>query len=389
MKRVALAATITMTSLVCGFVLAGEAKPGALTIQEIKAALARKEAHEVYFPAAPLGFNDDAVKAGIPRDNPLTPAKVALGKQLYFDARLSADGTVSCATCHQPKLGFGDGAPVSTGIRSQKGGRSAPTVINRLFSKAQFWDGRAASLEAQALGPIANPIEMGNTLPKALATIKAIEGYRLQFAAVFGKSGVSETNLAKAIAAYERTVLSGDSVWDVYDRAQAYAQVDLDDEDLDAETKKMVTDGLAAAKRRPISEAAKRGAKLFTGKANCSLCHSNANFTDELYHNLGVGMAAKAPDWGRFAVTNKEADKGAFKTPTLRDIAATAPYMHDGSVKTLAAVVELYDRGGEKNKWLSSRMKPLGLTKTEKADLVAYLKALSGKVSGAEIPRLP
>jgi cytochrome c peroxidase len=305
----------------------------------------------------PLGLQ--AGSAYVPEGNPPTPERVDLGRLLYFDVRLSHDRTVSCATCHDPKHGFAEPRKTSTGIGGKIGGRNAPTVINRLFSAEQFWDGRAADLEAQALGPLINPIEMGMTSHDVVAeVVRTIPGYGPLFEKAFGSAEVTIDRLGQAIASYERTVWSGNSP---YDRHQAG----------DAEA---------------LSAAARRGLALFEGKGNCVTCHAGFNFTDESYHNLGVGMAAASPDLGRYDVTKADADRGAFKTPTLREIVNSAPYMHDGSVATLAEVVALYDRGGEKNPWLSKEMRPLGLTGDEKRDLVAFLEALSGEVSGTEVP---
>jgi cytochrome c peroxidase len=286
-----------------------------------------------------------------PKDNPYTPEKRELGRLLYYDVRLSADGTVSCATCHSPANAFTDNKPVSDGIRGQRGGRSAPTVFNRAYSLAQFWDGRAASLEAQAAGPMANPIEMGNTHEAVVATIKNIPGYRALFQKAFGSEEINIDLVTKAIATYERTVLSGNAPYDRY----------------------------KAGNRKAMTPAQVRGMEVYFGKAKCDQCHEGINFTTNAYHNLGVGTDKPNPDEGRYAVTKNPADWGAFKTPTLREIARTAPYMHDGSVKTLEEVVEYYDKGGNPNKNLDERMKPLKLTAQEKKDLVEFMKALSGE----------
>lgn len=302
----------------------------------------------------PLGLQEEALY--IPSDNPLTAEKIDLGRLLYFDKRLSTDSTVSCASCHHPRFGFGDGQPVSTGVKKQKGARSAPTTINRAFSKEQFWDGRAADLEEQAKGPIANPIEMGFTHDGVVARLKGIRGYREQFEKVFGTENLTIDRVAQAIAAYERTILSGNSP---YDRFQA-------------------------GDKSALSAAAQRGFALFEGKASCVRCHTGFNFADEGFHNLGVGWDAKKKelrDTGRFQVTQKDQDKGAFKTPTLRDSAETAPYMHDGSQKTLEEVVEFYNKGGESNPFLDPQVKPLSLTAAEKKDLVEFLRALTGEIA--------
>ena len=308
----------------------------------------------------PLGLDPNLVY--IPADNPLTDQKIALGKQLFFDKRLSADNTVACATCHSPRFGYTDGQPVATGIRGQQGGRSAPSAINRAFSRNQFWDGRADSLEAQAVGPIQAPIEMGLSHPDAVAKLKGIQGYVRQFESVFGTQDFTIDHVGMAIASYERTILSGNSP---FDRFQAGDQ-------------------------GALSPAAQRGLALFNDKAGCASCHSGSNFTDEKYHNLGVGMDQPDPDPGRFSVTNREEDRGAFKTQTLRDIVQTAPYFHDGSARTLEEMVEFYNQGGFDNSNLSESIKPLDLTDEEKSDLVEFLRALTGEIDvDVMAPQLP
>jgi cytochrome c peroxidase len=293
---------------------------------------------------------DDAVPKGLPQvkhpaNNPPSDAKIALGKQLYFDPRLSLDHTISCASCHDPKKGWSNGDAVATGVNSLKGGRSAPTIINAAYGKLQFWDGRAAHLEEQALGPIQNPIEMTMTLDKVVERLNQVAGYKQQFQAVFGTDVTSE-GIALAIAAYERTILSGDAPYDRF----------------------------KAGDKSALSESAQRGLKLFTGKAHCSACHSGPNFTDNAFHNLGVSITKEKPDLGRSEISNLEGDRGAFKTPTLREIARTAPYMHDGSLATLEDVVEYYNKGCTPNPQLDESLFPLKLTAEEKADLVQFLK---------------
>jgi cytochrome c peroxidase len=303
---------------------------------------------------APLGLNLESPTFYVPEDNPLTEEKVRLGKRLYFDRNLSVDGTLSCASCHVPEKGFADPNQFSLGVRGQKGNRQAPTIINRAFSRAQFWDGRAASLEEQALGPITNPIEMGNpNIDVVLARLKKETSYLEAFQRAFPNDrAISKENLARAISSFERTIMSGNSPFDRYIEGD----------------------------RKAMSEAAVRGYQLYLSKANCASCHVSFNFTDETYHNLGVGMIVKKPDVGRYALSKLEGHQGAFKTPTLREIANTAPYMSDGSLKTLEEVVDYYDRGAQPNRWLSPKIKPLGLTAEEKKDLVEFLKALSGEV---------
>jgi cytochrome c peroxidase len=326
-----------------------------------KAAKAEVVTSGTWSMTLPLGLQ--AGSAFVPDSNPMSADKVALGKLLYFDNRLSKDGTISCATCHNPFHGFADPARASAGVGRLLGGRNSPTVINRLFSAEQFWDGRAKDLEEQAHGPLINPVEMAmGSHDDVVSNVKEVAGYKPLFQKAFGDEQINMTRIAQAIASYERTVVSGNSP---YDRYQAG--------DKDA-----------------LSPAAVRGMALFNGKANCLRCHAGFNFTDETYQNIGVGMDRPKPDLGRFEVTKKDADRGAFKTPTLRDVVLTAPYMHDGSEATLLDAIEFYNRGGVKNPNLSKEIKPLGLSAQEKLDLVAFLVALTGEVQNAAPPeRLP
>jgi cytochrome c peroxidase len=302
-------------------------------------------------PAAPAaGQNQFKVPLGlkpvpVPTDNPMTPEKVELGKQLYFDPRLSCDDTISCASCHDPKKGWSNSSQFATGVRSQVGGRSAPTIINAAYSDLQFWDGRALRLEGQALGPIANPIEMDHKLEDCVTKLNKIPGYKQQFQKVFG-TDVTAENIAKAIASFERTVLSGNAPYDKFKAGDSSA----------------------------LSAAAERGRKLFFGKAHCSACHTGPILSDESFHNVGIGMTAAKPDLGRYEVTKVTGDKGAFKTPTLREVARHAPYMHDGSLKTLEEVVDHYDKGAIANPQLDEEIFALKLTSAEKADLITFLK---------------
>jgi cytochrome c peroxidase len=297
----------------------------------------------------PLGLSDDLQ---VPADNPVTREKVELGRFLYYDPRLSIAGDVSCATCHHPDKGFTDNEPVSKGHEGQKGARSAPTVVNSTYSYLQFWDGRAASLEEQALGPVENPIEMGNTLEGMIETVDSIPGYAPLFEAAFGDPEINADRVAKAIASFERTVLSGNSRWDRF---------------MDGDT-------------TALTEQEQRGWELFKGKAQCTLCHAGQTFSDSDFHNLGVGMDAVEPDLGRYLVTDDEVDRGAFKTPSLRDISKTAPYMHDGSQDSLDVVMGFYNEGGEDNPWLSDKIKPLELTVEEMEDIIAFMLALDGEI---------
>lgn len=315
------------------------------------AALAQKSGQEA--PKPPLGLPP----LFWPEENPYTPEKEDLGRLLYFDPRLSSDSSVSCASCHDPKKAFGDGAAVATGIAGQKGNRSAPTVINRVYSGLQFWDGRAPSLEEQAKGPIANPIEMTSHKDPTAAhnacvdRLRKVPGYVQRFKEAFGTAEFTIDHIAQAIATFERTVLSGNAPFDRY----------------------------RAGDQSALSAEQVRGLEVFFKKSACDACHIGFNFTDGSFANIGIGMDKPNPDLGRFRISGKEEDKGAFKTPTLREVANTAPYMHDGSFKTLEEVVEHYNKGGIKNPHLHQRMKPLNLTEQDKKDLIAFLKALSGE----------
>ena len=369
---------------------------GKLTVEQIQAWIDQPANHAVLEVELPLGLAAGASQMKIPADNPLTRAKIELGRQLYFDKRLSADSTVSCADCHHPDEGYARHTQFGVGIDGQEGGRNSPASYNRILSDAQFWDGRAASLEEQAVGPIANPIEMGNTHEAAVATIKKIPGYQIQFEKIFA-DGVTIENVGKALASFERAIVTGPSPYDYYEplRAMQLTLKDLledlegfeeDNPDLYDEYKAR----LEASEAHPMSESARRGRGLLcTNKGRCSACHVGANLTDEKYHNLGVGMDNAEPDLGRFVVTNEDKDRGAFKTPTIRNVELTAPYMHDGSQKTLEEVVEWYVKGGHPNPHLSKDIKKLELTDQDKADLVAFMKACTGAFPVVETSRLP
>jgi cytochrome c peroxidase len=269
---------------------------------------------------------------------------------------------VSCASCHDPKKGWSNGEGVATGVRNQKGGRSAPTIINAAYSDLQFWDGRALALEGQALGPIQNPIEMDHKLEECVTKLNKIDGYRQQFQKVFG-TDVTPDGIAKAISAFERTILSGDAPYDRFKNGDKSA----------------------------LSSAAQRGMKVFFGKGQCSSCHSGHSFSDFSFHNIGIGMEKEKPDLGRFEVTKVLGDKGSFKTPTLREIARSHPYMHDGRFATLAEVVDYYDKGAFNNPQLDEGIFPLKLTPAEKSDLVTFLTEGLASESYPDIapPKLP
>jgi cytochrome c peroxidase len=306
-------------------------------------------------PKPPIGPDIDL--AALP--DPPTPARVRLGRWLFYDTRLSSDRTIACASCHKPENAFSQPTPVSTGVGGQRGRRKAPSFVNAAVTLFPhfFWDGRAESLEAQALGPVENPIEMGNTHVGMIETLAGIPGYRPYFREAFGSDEITKERVAKAIADYERTRMSGNSPYDRWRRQRDAAAV---------------------------SDAVKLGHDLFYGKGACNQCHVGSRFTDNTFHNIGIGWngaTATFSDDGRFEVTKLAADRGAFKTPTLRDVTAHAPYMHDGSVATLREVVEYYNRGGNANPHMDPKMPPgpLGLTETEIAALVAMLESLTGE----------
>ena len=284
----------------------------------------------------------------------LTEPLVALGRQLFFDPILSEDNSVSCATCHRPASGFTAPDAVAVGIRRQKGARNTPTILNRAFGKSQFWDGRADSLEEQSLKPIANPLEMGSSVDTAVDRLRSSEQYPALFAAAFNSksngAAVTEARLGQALAAFERTLLTAPSV---VDRFQ---------------------DGDYSA----LTTEQRQGLWIFESRGKCWKCHSGDNYSDESFHNIGVSFAQQDPDPGRSRVTGKESDLRRFRTPTLRQLTLTAPYMHDGSLKTLKDVVEFYNRGGsQEDSQLDPRISPLGLSDAEVSQLVAFLKALS------------
>jgi cytochrome c peroxidase len=264
-----------------------------------------------------------------PEDNPLTPEKVALGRELFFDKRLSRDQTVACATCHDSKLAFTDRRPVAVGVFERRGTRRVPTIVNRAWGRSFFWDGRVATLEEQVLKPIQAPEEMDLTVAEAAARV-----------------GRSRGEISQALASYVRTILAGGSRYDKY----------------------------VAGDREALTAIEREGLQVFRGKANCTACHIGPNLSDERFHNTGVAWRD-----GRLSDPGRE-DRGAFKTPTLREVAGRPPYMHDGSLATLADVIEFYNRGGNRNPNLDPEIRPLGLTEGEKRALAAFLGSLSGEV---------
>lgn len=373
---------------------AGLPGKGPLTVAEVTAWLAKPENHAALEVELPLGLAAGSIQIVGLQENPLTRAKIELGRQLYFETRLSSDNTVSCASCHHPDEGYGKHTQFGVGVKGQEGGRNSPVSYNRILSSLQFWDGRAASLEEQAKGPIANPIEMANTHEKAVATLKSIPGYVKQFEAVFGAKGLNIDTVAQAIASFERCLVTGPSPFDFAEQAKRFEKLSADDlADIKADDPELYATYLKAvadAKQSPLSDSARRGRELFFGeRINCAACHVGANLADEKYHNIGVGMDKPMPDEGRMAITKKPEDFGAFKTPTIRNVALSTPYMHDGSQKTLEEVVEHYNKGGLPNKNLSNKIKKLDLKDQEKKDLVEFMKACTGSFPKVETARLP
>jgi cytochrome c peroxidase len=341
--------------------------------------------------AAPKALNQvgvpvEATRAVVPADNPQTPEKFALGEKLFFDGRLSVDGTVACSTCHDPARAFTDGRPASVGVKGRVGQRNAPTILNAMYNVAQFWDGRAKTLVDQAGFPIINPSEMGQpSLDAAVTQIAAVPEYAQAFQHVFGRA-LNAIDLERAIASYERTQFTFDSPFDHFMAGDANA----------------------------ISDSAKRGWQLFNTKARCNKCHALSEekrdptyFMDKDFHNIGIGIirhnvaaiacqaekeinsgnlidvdrAAIQSDMsvlGRFLVTKKQADVASFKTPGLRNVLISAPYFHDGSQETLWDVMDHYNKGdGLHNPWLDEDMQPLALTESEIDDVVAFLASLT------------
>ncbi len=273
----------------------------------------------------PLGLD---LYMPVPENNPLTPAKIALGRRLFFDKRLARDRTLSCATCHDPKLAFSDGRKFAHGINGAEGNRNAPAIVNRGYGESFFWDGRAKSLERQVLEPILNPKELGMTE-----------------AEVERRTGLKIAEVAAALASYVRTIRSGNSPYDKYISGDAKA----------------------------LSAQAQAGLAVFRGKGRCTICHVGPNLTDERFHNTGVA-------WRDGKLVDVGAGEGRFKVPTLREVALTAPYMHDGSLRNLEEVIDYYDRGGNANPYLDEDLRPLHLSPEEKISLVELLRSLSGTI---------
>jgi len=298
----------------------------------------------------------------IPPDNPPTAETIALGRRLFYDPRLSVDNTVSCASCHKPALAFSDGRQLAEGVRQQKGRRNAPSLLNAAYREAFFWDGRSPSLEAQAREPVQNPLEMAHTLQGAVERVMADSSYRAAFEKAFGPGPVTYEEMGKALASFERTLLCGNSPFDRY---------------------------FYGHDPRALSESAKRGLEVFRNPAegNCATCHSigdqYALFTDNKFHNDSVGPTSDNDDpvdLGHYLITRIEADKGAFRTPSLRNVALTAPYFHDGSRATLQDVIGFYIRGGNPVRYRDKEIQSIWLSGQDRADLQAFLESLTGEM---------
>lgn len=287
-----------------------------------------------------------------PKENPLTLAKVNLGRKLFFDPVLSENNTVSCASCHQPEFGFADNNKLAVGINGKVGSRNSPTLLNRVYGESFFWDGRSESLENQALKPIESEIELGSSVEAAVERLQKKENYPNLFRAAFqdDKDPVNAMNLAKALAAFQRTLLLGNSPVDQFQSANYSALTDQE----------------------------RQGLWIYESRGGCWQCHSGANYSDEGFHNTGVGYGGESRDAGLEEHSGQPGDRFKFKTPTLRGVFSTAPYFHDGSAKTLEEVVEFYSKGGHpQDERLDGKMKVLNLSEDDKKHLVAFLKALS------------
>lgn len=292
-----------------------------------------------------------------PADNPYSPQKVLLGKMLFFDTRLSRDSNLNCASCHSPSFGWEVPFSTAIGAGGRPLGRHAPTVLNQAWGTSYFWDGRAPTLEAQAAGPIEAPVEMDLPLPKAVERLQAVEGYRKAFDAAFPNKGITADTITKALATFQRTLVTPDTPFDRWVRGDKSA----------------------------ISDSAKRGFSLFVGKARCANCHVGWNFTDGKFHDIGL----PTDDVGRAGVTGNAADTHAFKTPSLREIAARAPYMHKGQISTLEGVVMHYVSGGVDRPTRSAFAAPIPLNNEEVKDLLGFLQTLSSTRNGFVLPQLP
>lgn len=280
------------------------------------------------------------------------PQEIELGRRLFSDTLLSKNKDLACSSCHSPEASFSDSRPVSPGTEGRLGRRNAPSLLNVAYRRPLFWDGRSETLEEQALHPLSNPLEMSNSFEQIEERLAQSPVYSPLFQQIFGEDRVTVEMLARVLAAYQRTLLSGDSDFDRF---------------------------FWTGDRNALSPAARRGMELFFGKARCSVCHNGFLLSDGRFHNTGVSWGKSPLDLGRYEVTGRVEDRGRFLIPSLRNVARTAPYMHDGSLETLREVVDFYDGGGGKNPHLDPNVKPLGLSQKDKSHLVQFLKALNGR----------
>lgn len=306
-------------------------------------------AEDALTSAAPLGLDRYLPS---PEDNPLRRNVVELGRSLFFDPILSLDSTFACSTCHRPEQGFTNRLPTSVGVKGRRGTRNVPAIFNRGYGRAFFWDGRIATLEEQVLQPVIAQDEMALELSEAISRLASDSHYRNSFRAVFGRP-VNQGDLAKALASFVRTIQAGSSAFDRFSAGDSTALSDLE----------------------------RAGLDIFQGEGRCVRCHTGTNLTDESFHNTGVAWRdGEFQDEGRAIISGDANDRGAFKTPTLREVSRTAPYMHDGSFATLEEVVDFYSEGGRANPNLDSELRPIELTPDERLALVAFLESLSGRI---------
>jgi cytochrome c peroxidase len=336
----------TVVILSIGAVLAAAVWPEPVTLTTDAAPLERLKRAYHGPPAIPF-----------PADNSYTREREALGKTLFFDPRLSQSNTVSCATCHDPSLSWADGRRVGMGVGGKSLARRTPTILNLAWTELLFWDGRADGLEAQALEPVISAVEMNQSLDDTIGKLQQVEGYRRLFQRAYPGEGITARTIAKAIATFERTVVSGPAPFDAW----------------------------IAGDNDAISASAARGFLIFNTRGNCLACHGGWNLSDGGFHDIGLPSG----DRGRGALLPLQAMQYAFKTPTLRNVARRGPYMHDGSVATLWDVIERYDQGGEARPSRSKDVRPLGLSAQDKADLVAFMETLTSVVAAMPAPDLP
>ena len=357
---------------------ADRVRPGSLPVETVLGWLANQDVHEPFVPESLVGLPSD-LSTFLPADRPLTQAKVELGRQLFFDKRLSRHGQSSCATCHDPEFGWSGGRDVPVGRRPGHPGLDAPALVNLLLEESP-----EHPLEARTLVALTSPTEMHAHLPHVIERLQNVEGYRLQFAAIFGVP-IDVDSISSALSAFQRTLLSGGSPNDYEVAALAFD----DPAELEGHPGAIrhMNEVLDERERHRMSPQAEVGRALFQGQAGCTQCHSGVDLSDGLSHNTGIGwnagIAGAEPD-------AEDSATGKYRTPSLRNVAATAPYMHDGSLTSLEDVIEYYDAGGRTHPELSEHLKPLGLDAQDKAALLAFLReGLAGKSATTDLPRLP